>query len=84
MPRAVLQKGAILPLEPLPPEWEEGAVLEVALVNGAQVDIDAWTKSMNELCADSSVEDEAAMRHAIAEHRREAKAQTRRDMGLSA
>jgi len=78
----VLRKGAIVPLEPLPPEWEEGAALEVARATAGQLDIDAWAKSMNQLCADSPGEDEAAMRNAIDEHRRQAKAQTCRDMGF--
>ena len=84
MLKAVLQKGMIVPLEPLPPEWEEGAALEVAKANAAALDIDAWANSMNLLCADSSAEDEAAMRRAIDEHRQQAKAQMRRQMGLSA
>ena len=33
MLKAVLRKGGIVPLEPVPPEWEEGAALEVAKVN---------------------------------------------------
>jgi hypothetical protein len=84
MLRAILQKGMIVPLEPLPPEWEDGAALEIAKADAPQVDIDQWAKSMNELCADSSAEDEEAMRRAIEEHRQEAKAQMRREMGLSA
>ncbi len=84
MLRATLRKGVIVPLEPLPPEWEEGAALEVAKADTAQVDIDEWAKSMNELCADSSAEDDETMRRAIEEHRQQAKAQTRREMGLSA
>jgi hypothetical protein len=84
MLKAVLREGVIIPLEPLPPEWEEGAALEVAKATAAQLDIDAWAKSMNQLCMDSAAGDEATMRNAIDEHRRQAKAQTRRDMGLSA
>jgi hypothetical protein len=84
MLKAVLRDGVIVPLEPLPPEWEDGAPLEVARATAAQLDIDAWAKSMSQLCADSPAEDEAAMRRAIDEHRRQAKAQTRRDMGWSA
>jgi len=84
MLKAVLRKGAIVPLDPLPPEWEEGAALEVAKAAATQLDIGAWAKSMNQLCADSPAEDEAAMRNAIDEQRRQAKAQARRDMGLSA
>jgi hypothetical protein len=30
MLKAVLRQGVIVPLEPLPPEWEEGVALEVA------------------------------------------------------
>jgi hypothetical protein len=84
MLKAVLREGVIIPLEPLPPEWEEGTALEVAEVNATQLDIDAWAKCINQLCTDSAAEDEAIMRNAIDEHRRQAKGQTRRNMGLSA
>ena len=30
MLKAVLRQGVIVPLEPLPQDWEEGAALEVA------------------------------------------------------
>ena len=82
MLKAVLRQGVIVPLEPVPPEWEEGAALEVAKANAPQVDIDAWAQSMNQLCADSSLDNEDVMRRAIDEHRQQAKAQVRRDMGL--
>ena len=84
MLKAVLRKGVIVPLEPVPPEWEEGAALEVDKTETAPLDIDAWAASMNQLCADSTAEDEATMRCAIDEHRRQAKEQMRREMGLSA
>jgi hypothetical protein len=84
MLKAVLQEGVIVPLEPLPLDWEDGAALEVAKANSPSLDIDAWANSMNQLCADSPAEDEERMRRAIEEHRQQAKAQTRRDMGLSA
>lgn len=84
MLKAVLRKGVIVPLEPVPPEWEEGATLEVAKADAPQLDIDEWAKTMNQLCADSPAEEEEAMRRAIEEHRRQAKAQTSREMGLSA
>jgi hypothetical protein len=83
MLKAVLRKGAIVPLEPLPPEWGEGTALKIAKLNTEQLDIDAWAKSMNQLCADSSTEDEGVMQNALDEQRRQGKAQTRRDMGLS-
>lgn len=81
--KAVLQQGVIVPLEPLPPEWEEGMTLEVARADSPPLDLDAWADSMNRLCADSPAEEEQAMRRAIEEHRQQAKAQARRDMGLS-
>ncbi len=84
MLKAVLQKGVIVPLEPLPPDWEDGAALEVAKADAPSLDIDAWSNSMNQLCADSPAEEEERMRRAIEEHRQQAKAQSRRDMGLSA
>jgi hypothetical protein len=84
MLKAILRKGVIIPLEPLPPEWEEGAALEVAKAEAPPLDIDAWAITMKQLCADSTAEDEEAMRRAIEEHRQKAKAQVRRDMGLPA
>lgn len=42
MLKAVLRKGVITPLEPLPPEWQEGIALEVAKADAREVDIDAW------------------------------------------
>jgi hypothetical protein len=82
MLKATLKKGKIVPLEPFPPDWEDGASLEIAKIESAPVDIDAWAKMMNELCADSLPEDERAMEQAIAEHRKQAKEQMRREMGL--
>jgi hypothetical protein len=82
MLKAVLRQGVIVPLEPLPPEWEEGAALEVARAPTPPVDIDAWATLMNRLCADSSANDEETMRRAVEEHRQRAKAQVRREMGL--
>jgi hypothetical protein len=82
MLKAVVRQGAIVPLQPLPPEWEEGTTLEVARAEAPPVDIDEWARSMNQLCADSSPEDEETMRRAIEEHRQQAKAQVRREMGL--
>jgi hypothetical protein len=83
MLKAVLRQGAIVPLEPFPPEWEEGTSLDVAKSPNAVVDIDAWAMSMNQLCAESQRDDEEAMYRAIEEHRQQAKAQVRREMGLA-
>ena len=84
MLKAILRKGVIVPQEPLPQEWDEGTCLEVALADPPKVDMDAWAKSMDLLCADSSEDQEEQMRLAIDEHRRQAKEQMRREMGLPA
>lgn len=87
MLKAVLRQGAIIPLEPLPNDWAEGVQLEIDLAKEskptAPFDIDLWAREMKQLCADSSVDDEQVMRQAIEQHREQAKAQARREMGLS-
>jgi hypothetical protein len=85
MPRAILKKGRIVPLEPLPPEWEDGSELEIRKATECGMppeEIDSWAKEMAELCADSPLEEEKRMRDAIEQHRRQAKAQMRREMGF--
>ena len=84
MLEAVLRGGAIIPLGPVPPEWKEGRALRVVEAEESPLDIDAWARAMNELCADGSDADEAIMRGAVEVHRREAKEQVRREMGLIA
>ena len=84
MPKAVLRNGAIVPLEPLPTEWEEGAALEVERAATPTLDIAEWAQSMNQLCADSLAEEEEVMRSAIEDHRKQAKLQVRGEMGLPA
>ena len=81
---AILRKGAIVPLEPLPTDWNEGVALKVDKADEPSIDVDAWAKTMNELCADSLVHDEEAMQRGIDAHRQQAKDQARRAMGLSA
>ena len=82
MLKAILQNGAIVPLEPLPQEWKEGTALEVGKAGNGTIDVDAWAKMMDRLCADSPTDEEERMQAAIDEHRRQAKAQSRREMGL--
>lgn len=78
--KAVLHKGTIVPLEPLPPEWEEGVSLEVAKSSSEPVDIDAWVKLMDQMCADSAQSDEEVMLSAIEEQRQRAKSQVLEEM----
>jgi len=83
MLKAILQNGAIVPLEPLPPEWKDGTALEVAEAGNGAFDVDAWATLINRLCSDSATEEEERMQSVIDEHRRLAKLQVRREMGVS-
>jgi hypothetical protein len=38
MLKATVKRGAIVPLEPLPPEWHEGAALEIELVEAPAIE----------------------------------------------
>lgn len=80
MLKAILRQGAIVPLEPVPPDWAEGAQLEIDIAEAPSLtfDIDEWACTMETLCADSSANDEQVMRQAIERHREEAKDQARR------
>jgi hypothetical protein len=85
MPKAVLRGGVIVPLEPLPPDWVDGQELIVEPAeepNDTPEAIDRWARKMEAVCADSTPEDEERMRQAIREHREQAKAQMRQEMGL--
>jgi hypothetical protein len=83
MPRAILMNGLIYPLEPLPPEWEDGHEVNVEAVEPDDPEaIDRWAREMDALCADIDPEDCAKLQAAIDKLRREAKAQARREMWL--
>jgi hypothetical protein len=78
MPRAVLRKGLIQPLEPLPAEWEEGTELEVerASSNGthaASESTDQWMDAVEALAARTDADSDAEFAEAIAAIRKEAK-----------
>ena len=88
MIRAVVNNGVIQPLEPLPASWENGRELVVdarqeALGNGPD-DLDDWSLEMNALTA--TLDDPTEWQEIdalLAEADRQAKAQVRRDMGMS-
>lgn len=85
MVKAVIRDGRIEPLGPLPPEWEDGREVFVETDPYDEMtpdEIAADFAELDRLCADNDPADEARMTAAIAEHRREAKEQARREMGL--
>jgi hypothetical protein len=84
MPRAILKDGVIYPIEPLPPDWMDGR--ELLVEDGEQPSpaaIDRWYADMEELTKDMDPEDDKRLEEALAEADRLAKAQVRREMGLT-
>jgi hypothetical protein len=85
MPKAVLRNGGIQPVEPLPPEWQEGERLQVEKSQEASTpveEIDRDFAALAALCADSQPEDEERLAQALEQARTQAKALVRRQMGL--
>jgi len=86
MIKAILKDGVIVPAEPLPADWREGAELLVDLVEDATPspeELERWAREMDALCADSDAEEEARLDDFLNERRRHEKALMRQRMGLS-
>jgi hypothetical protein len=87
MIRAMVKDGIIQPLEPLPPEWQNGHEVAVGDVaeqqgNGAD-DFDRWAEEMNRLTAQLNDPMEWEQIEAVlAEADRQNKNLVRREMGL--
>jgi hypothetical protein len=87
MIRAVVRNGVIQPLEPLPPDWEDGREVVVddlddQSTNGA-ADIDTWAEDMKTLTAVLNDPKEwHEIEATLAEADRQNKALVRREMGL--
>jgi hypothetical protein len=84
--RAIVKNGGIQPLEPLPPDWEEGREVVVDdLVdqssNGTG-DIDTWAEEMKTLTAElDNPQEWQEVEAALAEADRQNKTLVRREMG---
>jgi hypothetical protein len=86
MVKAKIQNGAIVPLEPLPPEWGNGTEVAVEALEEPQPsteEIERWFQELEQLCAQGSEEDYQRLQKALDEADRLAKEQVRREMGLS-
>jgi hypothetical protein len=87
MIRAVVKNGVIQPLEPLPPDWEDGREVVVDDVeeqspNGAG-NIDTWANDMKTLTAVlNDPEEWREIEAALAEADRQSKNLVRGEMGL--
>ena len=88
MIRAVVKNGVIQPLEPLPPDWEDGHEVVVddhaeQTSNGAMDMLDNWAEEMKELTAELNDPQEwQEIEATLAEADRQNKELVRREMGL--
>jgi hypothetical protein len=85
MVKAVISCGEIRPLEPLPPDWQEGQPLRVEKADDRDVpmqEIDHDFAVLATLCESREPADEEQLDRALQEARRQAKEQVRRQMGL--
>lgn len=84
MPKAILKNGAILPMEPLPPEWADGQ--ELLVESASEIDEDAdfekWLTELQGLVAQNDPADLARAEQAIRDADEQAKAVVRKEMGL--
>jgi hypothetical protein len=84
MPKAILRNGAILPLEPLPPEWTEGQELcvESASELSEDADFDKWLTDLQAMVAQNDPADLARVDKTLRDADEQAKAIVRKEMGL--
>ncbi len=81
--KAILQNGAIVPQEPLPEDWDEGAELEVGLSYEAKTmtpeEVDALFARINAEAALMDPEDDIIRARVIREVRAEARDLARKE-----
>ncbi len=84
MVKAVLRRGAIEPLSPLPSDWAEGQELVIAeaRAEAKNENLAAWSREIDELSAQMSKDDFDRVDRAIAQADQEAKDSVKRQMGL--
>jgi hypothetical protein len=85
MVKAVVTRGEIHPLEPLPADWREGQALRVEKADEGDVsaeEIDRDFAQLASLCESSDPGEEEQLERALNDARQQAKEQVRRDMGL--
>ena len=86
MPKAILERGMIRPIEPLPPDWRDGQELSVEKAEPTERpadEIDRDFAELSALCAQGNPDDDLQLAQALDEARRVSKEAMRRKMGLS-
>lgn len=84
MVRAILEKGRIRPVTPLPGNWGDGQELVVSEAPSREEsrDLDRWSREIDALAEEIPAEEFDRLDAALAEADREAKELVRRQMGL--
>ncbi len=85
MPKAIVRNGTIVPLEPLPPEWEDGRELMVEAVDNLEErsrEAEEWFREMEAAVALVDPNNAAILEAALREADDLAKKQVRIEMGL--
>ncbi len=83
--KAVVSRGGIRPLEPLPADWLEGQPLRVEKADPDEMtveEIDRDFAVLEGMCSAGESGDEDQLEQALLGARREAKEHVRREMGL--
>jgi hypothetical protein len=83
---AIVSRGQIRPLEPLPGDWQEGQRLRVEKADNCEMpveEIDRDFAVLASMCEASELADEEQLARSLREARRESKEQVRRHMGLA-
>ena len=86
MVKAVVSKGEIRPLEPLPADWRDGQPLRIEKADDAESSIEEVDRdfaALASLCDESDPADDARLEAALVEARRAAKDHVKRQMGLA-
>jgi hypothetical protein len=84
--KAIVSRGEIRPLEPLPTDWQEGQQLRVEKADDGETPVDEIDRdfaALTTLCEASESADEEQLERALGDARRQAKEQVRRHMGLA-
>ncbi len=85
--RAIVKNGMLQPLQPLPPEWEEGKTVEIHdwwTVPDNPEELEKQWDELEAIIAQTPVdpEDEKRIQEMLMEQKRISKEQVRRQMGL--
>ena len=86
MVKAVVERGLIRPLEPLPEDWQDGQTVQIEKFEDREMtaeEIKSDFAILEALCATNDPADEELLEQVLREADRVAKERVRREMGLA-